>query len=151
MSNWQETPFKALEEAHWMAEKMDLKPTAITSHEGSDYQYFQVKEGRETIVVAQRKDGSGPVRERRQAKPVPRDPTVPRWSDADSLHSGPWHRDEKKTFEEVRQYYIDQFVNPENIEVFDVMLFRVDEDEYEYALDVYGVLWSRVLHKSKHR
>lgn len=148
MNKWQETPFETLEDAHATAEKMGLQPAAITQWKEGDHKYFQIKEGRDTVIVAQKADGSGPVRERKQRKPAPIDPSVPkRTFEEEWITRGPWTRSSHATFEEVQKHYKATFVNPENIEVFEVMMYRVDEDEYEYALDVHGVMWSRVLHK----
>jgi len=160
-SEWRKTPFSDLEEAHKAAELMKLCPSAImttgassapsTPSSSDTIRYFQVVEGRAVTMIAQRLDG-GPVLEktiksaRGTKNAIPeQDPSAPRFSDRDRLKAGPWIlSDDCETLEDVWARWQREFVNPENIEILQVTLYRVGAEEYEYAQDEKGI-WVRVL------
>lgn len=148
MSSWTDTPFKSIEEAHKTATEFELNPSPI--QEKGDYRVFTAVEGNKTYMMAQHNDG-GPVRERSfpkrgkdRYKPSQEGPY---WSDADSLHSGPWCLETKhKTLSDVEAHWRSVYLNFENVEVISIVLYRIDEDEYEYCKDSQGI-WCRVLHR----
>lgn len=151
MSKWTVTPFKSLDEAHEMASKMGLNPSAITDHQNSAMRTFQVREAREVFVMAQAITG-GPVKEKQlgttgETAPVV-DPLAPRSEPVSTVKVGPWCLTDKKSLEEVKTFLRSQFVNPDNVEILPLLLFRFDGDEYEYLQDARGT-WVRLLTKRK--
>jgi len=59
---------------------------------------------------------------------------------------GPWELCDQQSPEEVEAFWRERYVNFDNVEVIDVRLYRIDEDEYEYATDnPSGELWYRKL------
>jgi len=131
-------------------------PSAIIEDKEKGFRYFQAHEGPETYLIAQRifdSESTRPnyVQEKllRQANLPPlQDPAAPVFKDAERLKVGPWTRSQHKSLEEVEEYYAKVYVNPDNLEKFNVLLVRVDSDEYEYALNVRtGEVWARTLTK----
>ncbi len=151
MAGWQDTPFKSIEQAHGMATKMGLSPSAIVEQEGG-MRSFQIKEGRRVSVVAQRMAG-GPVKEKQLARGAPapplQDPNAPRFSDADRYQVGPWVRLDFSDLEVALEHLLSQFVNPDNVEQLEMVLVRIDDDEYEFYESSSGQVWERVLSKKK--
>ena len=142
---WEKTPFDTIEQAHALAEKMGLHPGVIV--EKGEYCYFQMWESRTLTTIAQSIPG-GPVREKvtRKAEVPSQDPAAPRFSEKDRLHAGPWVLSDHETLEAVEEHWRRSFANFDNVEVLHVVLYRINEDEYEYCEDSKGV-WSRVLEK----
>lgn len=158
MSKWEKTPFDTIEQAHALAEKMGLNPGAIT--DGIEIRSFQIWEGRTLTLVAQRVSFSGelvgPVLEKvtPKAKAPPQDPSAPRFSEKDRLHSGPWvlltdDDHGQGTLEGVEEHWRRVYVNFDNVEVLHIVLYRIKDDEYEYCEDSQGRVWVRVLEKKK--
>ena len=151
-SKWEKTPFDSIEQAHALAEKMSLHPGVLV--EKGDYCYFEMWEGRTLTRIAQSIEG-GPVREKvtPKAKVPPQDPSAPQWSEKDRLHTGPWvlltdKDDGQGTLEGVEASWRKAYINFDNIEVLHIVLYRIQQDEYEYCEDSEGV-WTRVLEKKK--
>ena len=157
-SKWTETPFETIEQAHALAEKMDLNPGQILVGQnllGGSYKYFHIWEGRTLTRVAQRLEG-GPVLEKitPNAKVPPQDPSAPRFSEKDRLHAGPWvlltdDDQGQGTLEGVEAKWRRLHVNFDNVEVLHIVLYRIKDAEYEYCEDSQGVVWVRVLEKKK--
>jgi len=147
---WRDTPFETIEQAHGMAEKMQLYPTAIV--DTGAFKSFQFREGRKVMLLGQATSG-GSVRERllskKERKPSPQDPNAPTWSDADRLLVGPWVRSEHETYCDVKDHICKQYVNPDNLEFYELLMFREGEDEYQYYLDSSGEMYCRVLTRKK--
>lgn len=149
-SKWSRTPFTSLEAAHRVAEALDLHPSLIK--EASDFRSFTTREGRKLLLIAQRVDGTGPVLEKELPKGTPpsQDPDAPRFDEESRLKVGPWIlREEFEDLQHVRRYYCQQFINPDNLEILKLHLYRIGDDEYEYGLDSAGRVWSRVISKPK--
>jgi len=148
-SDWNTTPFKSIEQAHQMATRLNLAPSAIVTLEGG-MRTFQIKEGRATTVVAQRMAG-GPVKEKKvkrgEPKPPLQDPDAPTFSDEDRFQVGPWVRIDFDCVEAALEHLLSQFVNPDNVEQLEMTLVRLDDDEYEFFESTSGKVWERVLHR----
>lgn len=151
---WEKTPFDTVEQAHALAEKMGLHPGALLTADlgRKGYQYFLIWEGRTLTRVAQSLEG-GPVLEKvtREAKVPPQDPDAPQFSEKDRLHTGPWvlltNEDQGQgTLEGVEAKWRRLHVNFDNVEVLHIVLYRIQQDEYEYCEGSGGV-WVRVLEK----
>jgi len=144
---WEDTPFRTLKMARVMAERMKLCPGAIQVSSDSKFRFFQFAEGRKVVTIAQSVNG-GPVREKADSKgkritKPSKYPPIPR----KNLLASEWARmPECKTLEEAEAKYRSAFLNPENLEVIRIIMFRDGEEEREYALDSDGV-WARVLHR----
>lgn len=143
MAKWDATPFKTLEQAHKTAEKMGLFPGEIITK--GEYKFFQLSEGRKVTTLARHILG-GPVKERTEKKAKryrdPRPTDVHReWV------VGKWIRTDHKSLEDAEAHYKEAFINPENVEVIRVIMFRDKDRETEYAADRGGV-WTRVITRS---
>lgn len=143
MSKWQKTPFDSLEAAYAMADKMKLRPSAIAVKD--NFRSFTIKEGRKIMLLAQ-KGGEGPVMEKVIKELPPQE--GPFFSDADRLQVGPWILSDHETLADVGAHWREQFANFDNVEILDVVMYRIGDDEYEYAADDQGI-WQRVLHRKK--
>ena len=150
-TDWTDTPFKTIEEARKLAAQMGSKPTAIITNRTKGYRYFQISEGRKQIVIAQAVMG-GPVKERcKRSKKAPlplQDPNVPTFGDNDRLLVGPWVPSRHASLGEAETHWKDTYVNFDNVEVLEIVLYRVGGDEYEYVAAPSGV-WQRVLSRKK--
>ena len=147
MSSWTKTPFKTIKEAHATVKGMGMAPSAII--DTGAVKTFQVKEGRKTYVVAQKSDGTGPVKEKvidKKHVPLPVDPSLPTWNaEEDALRAGLWAKcPEHATLTDAIEHLRRQFTNPADVEVVKILMVRIDELEYEYAQDREGI-WVRVL------
>jgi len=145
---WTQTPFGTIEEAHATAKKFQLKPSTITVRAGR-FRSFTFGEGQTIRLMAQREEG-GPVLERELSRKQGlaqhyNAPGVPSWKAEDRLRAGPWNQSSYTSLEEAADHYRSQFANPDNVVMLEVVLFRLNRDEYEYALDSKGVVWSRVI------
>lgn len=143
---WEDTPFDSIEEARVCAQRMGLCPTAIVEEGG--FRFFKLPDGH---TIAQKAEG-GVVKERQKDieceifKPYqPQSPT-PELAREPGFESGPWLKPPEKTFEEVEAKFARVFINPDNLEKLQIVMYRPgDSREYEYALDGEGVMWLRVL------
>ena len=148
MTKWTNTPFKSIQEAHDTANSYDLNPTEISPSEDGRFNSFIVYEGRDTVYIAQALIG-GPVREKTVgSRRRVRDPRIPVFREEDRLLAGPWIASDFVTFDDVREHWRTQFINPDDVEVLQIVLYRIDEFEYEYVIDG-GRVRQRVLHKRK--
>ena len=143
MASWAKTPFETLEQAHKTAEKMELFPGEIITK--GEYRFFQISEGRKVTTLGQHILG-GPVKEKVEKKAKlyrePREKVLFReWV------VGPWIRMDHSSLEDAEASYLEKFINPENVEVIRVIMFRDKDRETEYAEDSRGV-WTRVLTRS---
>jgi len=148
---WEKTPFTSIEQAHTMAEKMGLQPSVILNTGSGDvtFRSFNIREGRKTILIAQNSQG-GPVLEREMSKEglrATQDPDAPRAPrEEELLRAGSWQLTQHKTLKEANTDYRKEFINPDEVEMVKIILFRHGDEEYEYAQDSKGV-WARVLYK----
>ena len=114
-----------------------------------------MREKRQTTLMAQKAEG-GPVKEkvlkRREPKPPMQPEEAPKWSKKYSYTVGPWTLTDLETLEDAEQRFKKEFINPENVEVLEMILIRNStadrELEYEYARDARGV-WHRVMERKR--
>lgn len=148
MSKWENTPFKTIREAHDTATALGLNPTVVTRSEDERFDSFIIYEKHTVVYVAQAVAG-GPVREKiTKSKRRVRDPRIPTFKEKDRLLAGPWILSDHTTLEEVEASWRELYLNFDNVEVLQVVLYRIGADEYEYVQDASGV-HQRVLHRRK--
>jgi hypothetical protein len=64
--------------------------------------------------------------------------------------AGAWEVSHQQTLKEVEAYWRRMYVNFDNVEVLQVILYRLGQDEYEYVKDANtGEVWARVLKEVK--
>ena len=142
-ATWEKTPFNSLEQARTMAERMDLFPGEIQT-KGS-LRFFQWSEGRKVSTMAQAIAG-GPVKERTEKKAKVYRAPKPKVLFREWV-VGPWIRVDHESLAAAEASYLEEFLNPENVEVIRVIMFRDRDQETEYAQDSRGV-WTRVITRS---
>lgn len=144
---WTNTPFENIGDAHKTAVTMQLKPSEIINTGGM--WNFQIIEGRKTLLLAQALSG-GPVKERTLHEKLPlQDPEAPTFSDSDRLLVGPWTPSEHETLLAVIDHISKQYINPDNLRFFELLMFEDGGDEYQYYLDPQGQMYCRVLSRRK--
>lgn len=145
---WDATPFESIKAAHELAEKLKLFPGEISFLEDRKLLYFQWFEGRDLHTIAQAAAG-GPVKEQvvHRGKVRRRDPGGPTWGQLDKWVVGPWSKTIHENLEAARESFLSKYSNPDNVEVFHVLLVRDGYNiEWEYLRDGDGVVWSRPFH-----
>ena len=139
MNKWETTPFKTLEDARNAYLEMSRDPSPIDT--GGKYRSFEVKEGPHVYLVAQKIEG-GPVLEK--VIDIIFGEPVTDTSPTQNKTAGPWERSKFSSLADVEEFYREQFVNFDNVEVLTIQLYRIGNEEHEYALDDTGV-WARVI------
>lgn len=147
MTNWSETHFSNIEEAHNVSESLGLIPGPIIRK--GKYRFFKVLSGN-ILTIITIKDGTTEVLETvgTVSAALSEELGVPAAMPISRGRIPPWIRcnaEERGTFEQIHEYWVEQIANPENLEVLDLRLYRAGKFEYEYGLDSDGVMWERKL------
>ena len=142
-ATWEKTPFESLEQARTMAKRMGLSPGEIQT-KGS-LRFFQWSEGRKVSTMAQAIAG-GPVKERTEKKAKVYRAPKPKVLFREWV-VGKWIRVDHESLAAAEASHLGVYLNPDNVEVVRVIMFRDKDTETEYAQDSHGV-WTRVISRS---